>query len=78
MEDNKKGRPRKGECSPEILDRLQQMRVKALEVRRAKALTNKKSKLYKAQKDIEKQEEAKQLDEQIKKAKDPKPKPEPD
>eukprot|EP00960_Hanusia_phi_P025378 745462-Hanusia_phi.AAC.1 len=54
------------------------MRVKALEVRRAKALTNKKSKLYKAQKDIEKQEEAKQFDEQIKKAKEPKPKPEPE
>ena len=57
----------KKECSPELLDRLQNMRLKAAEARKNKALLNEKSRLYKQERLKKVEEDAKKYDELMQK-----------
>ena len=57
----------KKECSPELLDRLQNMRIKAAEARKNKALLNEKSRLYKQERLKKVEEDAKKYDELMQK-----------
>ena len=59
----------KKECSPELLDRLQNMRLKAAEARKSKALLNEKSRLYKQERLKKVEEDAKKYDELMQKQK---------
>jgi len=56
----------KKECSQDLLERLQNMRLKAAEARKNKALLNEKSRLYKQEKHKKLEEDAKKYDELMK------------
>lgn len=62
----------KKECSPELLERLAQMRIKAEQARKEKAKLNAKSKVNKMIKMEQLKKEANELDEIIEKVKEPK------
>lgn len=64
----------KKECSPELLERLAKMRIKAQEKKAEKAIVRNKAKLYKQEKFKEIEADAKKYEEAIK-SKQPEPEP---